>query len=114
LSPPLHRRRFPQALRYRGSLPHGEEAAPFIPRTAVWGLLAEINNALARALARRWQAQAPGRVTNYVFRAASMLDHDIIDPTQKNQRVDYVYPILLRLCMEPGETASATARQTGG
>jgi hypothetical protein len=52
-------------------------------------------------------------VTNYVFRAASMLDHDIIDPTQKNQRVDYVYPILLRLCMEPGETASATARQTG-
>jgi hypothetical protein len=37
-------------------------------------------------------------VTNYVFREASMLDHDIIDPTQKNQRVAYVYPILLDLC----------------
>jgi pimeloyl-ACP methyl ester carboxylesterase len=71
-----------------------------------------VNNALARDLARRWQAQARGRVTNYVFRAASMLDHDIIDPTQKHQRVDYVYPILLQLCMESGETASATARQT--
>jgi hypothetical protein len=33
-----------------------------------------------------------------VFREASMLDHDIIDPTRQNQRVAYVYPILLDLC----------------
>jgi pimeloyl-ACP methyl ester carboxylesterase len=57
-----------------------------------------VNNVLARDLARRWQARAPGRVTNYVFRDANMLDHDIIDPTQKSQRVEYVYPILLDLC----------------
>jgi carboxylesterase len=57
-----------------------------------------VNNVLARDLARRWQVTAPGRVTNYVFRDGSMLDHDIIDPTQKNQRVDFVYPILLDLC----------------
>jgi len=66
-----------------------------------------VNNTLARDLARRWQATAPGRVTNYVFREGSMLDHDIIDPTQKNQRVDYAYPILLRVCLDPGETERA-------
>jgi pimeloyl-ACP methyl ester carboxylesterase len=57
-----------------------------------------VNNVLARDLARRWQATAPGRVTNYVFREGSMLDHDIIDSTQRNQRVDYVYPILMDVC----------------
>lgn len=71
-----------------------------------------VNNVLARDLARRWQALAPGRVTSYVFREGSMLDHDIIDPTQKNQRVDYVYPILLHLCMEPEERESATVAKT--
>jgi pimeloyl-ACP methyl ester carboxylesterase len=67
-----------------------------------------VNNVIARDLARFWQATAGDRVTSYVFRPESMLDHDIIDPTQKNQRVDYVYPILLRLCMEPEEVAGAT------
>jgi carboxylesterase len=67
-----------------------------------------VNNALARELARRWQVTAPGRVTNYVFREASMLDHDIIDPTQKNQRVDYVYPILLDLCGAPAQPKSTS------
>ena len=62
-----------------------------------------VNNVLACDLARRWQVTAPGRVTNYVFREGSMLDHDIIDPTQKNQRVDVDYPILLDLCGEQSE-----------
>src|SRR5712664_4250451 len=31
LSVPLHRRRFPQALRYRGSLAHGEPERPSSP-----------------------------------------------------------------------------------
>jgi pimeloyl-ACP methyl ester carboxylesterase len=70
-----------------------------------------VNNVLARALARRWQATSPGQVTNYVFRQASKLDHDIIDPTQKNQRVDYVYPILMDLCMESREKARTAASE---
>jgi pimeloyl-ACP methyl ester carboxylesterase len=69
-----------------------------------------VNNVLARNLARRWQATASGRVTNYVFRDASMLDHDIVDPTQKNQRVAYVYPILLDLCSGRREDKGAHQR----
>jgi hypothetical protein len=49
-----------------------------------------VNNTLARALPRRWWAHAPGYLTNYVFRKSSMLDHDIIDPRQASQRVDFV------------------------
>jgi hypothetical protein len=42
-----------------------------------------------------------------------MLDHDIIDPTQTNQRVAYVYPILLDLCGGRREGALQQAERQG-
>src|SRR5258707_14748297 len=44
LSPPLHRRTFPQALRYCRQSTTRRARVPFIPRTEVRGLLAEKDN----------------------------------------------------------------------
>jgi hypothetical protein len=44
LSPPLHRRPFPQALRYCRQSTTRRARAPFIPRTEVRGLLTEKDN----------------------------------------------------------------------
>jgi alpha-beta hydrolase superfamily lysophospholipase len=56
-----------------------------------------VNNAMIRDLTARWQKTAPDRVDLYAFPASMGLIHDIIDPQQKKQQTDLVYPILLDL-----------------
>jgi carboxylesterase len=56
-----------------------------------------VNNAMIRDLTTRWKKTAPDRVDFYAFPASMGLIHDIIDPNQKQQKTDLVYPILLDL-----------------
>jgi carboxylesterase len=56
-----------------------------------------VNNAMIRDLTARWKKTAPDRVDFYDFPASMGLIHDIIDPQQKQQKTDLVYPILLDL-----------------
>ena len=53
-----------------------------------------VNNALSRDLLARWQRRG-SRASLYTFDATRKLIHDIIDPEQREQQCDYVYPILL-------------------
>lgn len=55
-----------------------------------------VNNTMAEELVAAWRAQGAPVATHY-FAASDKLIHDIIDPEQPDQRVDYVYPILLDL-----------------
>jgi carboxylesterase len=56
-----------------------------------------VNNAMIRDLTTRWKKTVPDRVDFYSFPASMGLIHDIIDPQQKQQKTDLVYPILLDL-----------------
>jgi carboxylesterase len=47
-------------------------------------------------LVKSWQAWA-AKVSTYEFAASLNLGHDLIDPDQPQQRVDIVYPRLLKL-----------------
>lgn len=58
-----------------------------------------ISNALALALARRWKRHSPDVVDIYRFPASLGLLHDLIDPQQKGQQTERVYPVLLDLMM---------------
>jgi len=55
-----------------------------------------VNNQMTEALVSDWQAHG-AQITTYHFAAREKLIHDIIDPEQPDQRVDFVYPILLDL-----------------
>ena len=55
-----------------------------------------VNNALTMDVVKSWQAHA-ANLTTYEFEANLKLDHDIIDPSQPNQRIDIVYPRLIDL-----------------
>lgn len=56
-----------------------------------------VNNKIARELAERWRDYGAARVETYEFDAKYKLIHDIIDPLQKEQQTQLVYPILLQL-----------------
>jgi carboxylesterase len=56
----------------------------------------DINNALTMDVVKRWQAHA-ANLTTYEFEASLKLGHDLIDPTQPDQRIDIVYPRLIDL-----------------
>ncbi len=56
-----------------------------------------ISNVLALRLARRWKAHRPDAVSVYRFPASLGLLHDMIDPQQKDQQTERVYPVLLDL-----------------
>lgn len=53
-----------------------------------------VNNHITMLLADRWQRHG-GNITTYVFPAIDQIYHDLIDPLQSRQRVDFVYPFLL-------------------
>lgn len=55
-----------------------------------------IDNVRVRALAVRARERG-ARVTLFEFAAADSVVHDMIDPSQIGERVDVVYPVLLRL-----------------
>jgi pimeloyl-ACP methyl ester carboxylesterase len=53
-----------------------------------------VNGAMSHTLLRRWRSQG-AQATLYTFDPARKLIHDVIDPQQREQQCDYVYPILL-------------------
>jgi pimeloyl-ACP methyl ester carboxylesterase len=55
-----------------------------------------VNNALTMDVVRIWQAHG-ANLTTYEFDAGLKLGHDLIDPTQPDQKVDIVYPRLIAL-----------------
>jgi esterase/lipase len=55
-----------------------------------------VNNALTMDVVKSWQAHA-ANLTTYEFEANLKLDHDVVDPSQPNQRIDIVYPRLIDL-----------------
>ncbi len=59
-----------------------------------------INNKLVQALAQRWQRHGSATQT-YTFARDLHLFHDLMDPDQRLQHVDIVYPILLDLLARP-------------
>lgn len=63
--------------------------------------LAASNAATAR-LASIWQNSRPGAVAAYQFPASERVPHDFIDPSQSDQRVDIVYPRLIKM-LETGK-----------
>ncbi len=63
--------------------------------TSAWD--SAINNRRAGELADLWKASAPGRVETYQFPEELEVPHDWMDPSQPDQRVDLVHPILLEL-----------------
>ncbi len=56
-----------------------------------------INHQLVDLLTRRWRSHSQARVAEYCFKAEDQLGHDIIDPLQKQAKIDLVYPILQQL-----------------
>ncbi len=50
----------------------------------------------ARALGKAWQATAPDRVEVFEFPKNQTIIHDMIDPRQTAQRIDVVYPVILK------------------
>jgi len=55
-----------------------------------------VNNALTMDVVKIWQAHG-ANLTTYEFEANLKLGHDLIDPTQPDQRIDIVYPRLIDL-----------------
>ncbi len=55
-----------------------------------------VNNPLTMDVVKTWQAHG-ANVTTYEFGADLKLGHDLIDPTQPDQRIDIVYPQLITL-----------------
>jgi esterase/lipase len=55
-----------------------------------------VNNIVTRALVQAWQRQG-ATVRTFEFEASLELLHDLIDPNQRGQRVNIVYPKLLEL-----------------
>ncbi|HEX9130788.1 MAG TPA: hypothetical protein VF844_00705 [Ktedonobacteraceae bacterium] len=58
---------------------------------------AAVNNKIALQVAQRWQANGLKWLDTYEFDARYKLLHDLIDPGQRDQKVDVSYPILLDL-----------------
>jgi carboxylesterase len=55
-----------------------------------------VNNSLTANVVKVWR-EHNARVTTYEFEAALRLGHDLIDPTQPDERIDIVYPRLIDL-----------------
>jgi hypothetical protein len=46
---------------------------------------------------RQWRSSGAQNVATYTFGVEQRLVHDLTDPDQPAQRIDYVYPILIDL-----------------
>jgi carboxylesterase len=58
-----------------------------------------VHRGLVLQLATDWIRHAPQRVSYHAFPAHLRVRHDMIDPTQPNQRIDLVYPVLKRMAL---------------
>ena len=56
-----------------------------------------VDNTGAARLIAAWRRAGARNVSAHEFSATDQLGHDLIDPDQPNQRVDYVYEVLTRL-----------------
>lgn len=59
-----------------------------------------VDNRWTAELVQAWQANGARALYTYEFGVEQQLVHDLIDPQQPRQRVDYVYPILRKLLEE--------------
>ena len=55
-----------------------------------------VNNELTRDVVKIWQGHGAD-LTTYTFEANLKLGHDLIDPTQPDQKIEIVYPRLIEL-----------------
>jgi hypothetical protein len=55
-----------------------------------------VNNLLTSQLVTNWQGHG-ANITTFEFPLGLRLGHDLIDPTQPDQRIDIVYPQLIEL-----------------
>jgi len=55
-----------------------------------------VNNARTAALRKLWERRAPGTVKFRSLPAEWKLPHDFVDPWHPDQRIDQIYPIILR------------------
>ena len=56
-------------------------------------------------LAEDWRRLAPEKVQTYEFGKDQGVVHDMVDPSQVNQRIDLVYPVWLDLIDGPASQA---------
>lgn len=68
------------------------------------------NNELAQVLAARWKRHKGQAIAGYEFPREQRVGHDFIDPTQPNQQIDRVYPILLSLLKARREPPHASKK----
>ncbi len=57
----------------------------------------DVNNALTAQVVRLWRAHGAKDLRTFEFDSSLGLGHDLIDPSQSNQRTDIVYPKLIEL-----------------
>jgi hypothetical protein len=56
-----------------------------------------VNNRVIAQILDRWR-KLGAKISEYQFQGDQVpVLHDIIDPTQSNQHIDYIYPILIDL-----------------
>ena len=89
----------------RLSLAVQSQAGQSGPRAqTIWVVTNANDNAVSYPLIQRvvslWEQHGASRVRTYQFPAALRLGHDLIDPTQPDQRIDVVYPKLLEIITE--------------
>jgi len=56
-----------------------------------------IDNSFTAKVAAAWRQAGAQHIRTYEFSASDQLVHDLIDPDQPQQRVDYVYKVLISL-----------------
>ena len=61
----------------------------------------DVDNALTYELVERWQRNGMNTLVTYEFPKNLGLIHDVIDPAQKQQQINLVYPVLLDLIDQP-------------
>ena len=61
------------------------------------------NGDVTAALVENWEKHHPKDLQTYIFPASEKVLHDFVDPHQPDQRIDFVYPLLLKLLTEENE-----------
>ena len=56
-----------------------------------------IDNSFAARIVAAWRRAGANHISTHEFSASDQLVHDLIDPDQPRQRVDYVYKVLIDL-----------------
>jgi carboxylesterase len=56
-----------------------------------------VDNSIAAKTVTAWQRAGAGHIRTHEFSASDQLVHDLIDPDQPRQRVEYVYKVLIDL-----------------